>query len=159
MRTLAIRDVMSSPVIAVSPTTSLPKLNALMREQHIRRLPVMSGNRLVGMVTFGDIRSAMPSDATTLSVYELAYLMEQVTAAEIMRGDVITIGADASVAEAAQRMLEHKISGMPVMEQGQLVGIITESDIFRVISSGLVAVAERPGNTVAAPSRQWRTRV
>lgn len=159
MRTLAIRDVMSSPVIAVSLSTPLPQLNNLMREQHIRRLPVVDGNRLVGMITFGDIRSALPSDATTLSVYELAYLMEQVTAAEVMRDNVITISADASVTQAAQQMLDHKISGMPVVERGQLIGIITESDIFRAITSGLIAAVDTPGPVAAAPSRRSRTRV
>lgn len=159
MRTLAIRDVMSSPVIAVSLSTPLPQLNSLMREQHIRRLPVVDGNRLVGMITFGDIRSALPSDATTLSVYELAYLMEQVTAAEVMRDNVITISADASVTQAAQQMLDHKISGIPVVERGQLIGIITESDIFRAITSGLIAAVDAPGTVTADPSRRLRTRV
>lgn len=159
MRTISVRDVMSSPVIAVSLSTPLPQLNNLMREQQIRRLPVVDGNRLVGMITFGDIRSALPSDATTLSVYELSYLMEQVTAAEVMRGDVITINADASVAEAAQQMLEYKISGLPVVERDHLVGIITESDIFRAISTGLIPVINKPELAVTASSRQWRTRV
>jgi acetoin utilization protein AcuB len=159
MRTISVRDVMSSPVIAVSLSTPLPQLNNLMREQQIRRLPVVDGNRLVGMITFGDIRSALPSDATTLSVYELSYLMEQVTAAEVMRGDVITISADASVAEAAQQMLEHKISGLPVVEREHLVGIITESDIFRAISTGLIPVINKPDLAITASSRQWRTRV
>lgn len=159
MRTISVRDVMSSPVIAVSLTTPLPQLNNLMREQHIRRLPVVNGNRLVGMITFGDIRSALPSDATTLSVYELSYLIEQVTAAEVMRPDVITISVDASVAEAAQQMLEHKISGLPVVERDHLVGIITESDIFRAISTGVIPVANQPDTVAATPSRSWRTRV
>ncbi|HEY0734223.1 MAG TPA: CBS domain-containing protein [Herpetosiphonaceae bacterium] len=159
MRTIFVRDVMSSPVITASLSTSLPQLNSLMREHHIRRLPVVDGNRLVGMITFGDIRSALPSDATTLSVYELSYLIEQVTAAEVMRDGVITISADASVAEAAQQMLEHKISGLPVVERDHLVGIITESDIFRAISTGLIPVANKPDLVAATSSRQERTRV
>ncbi|HEY0605854.1 MAG TPA: CBS domain-containing protein [Herpetosiphonaceae bacterium] len=159
MRTIFVRDVMSSTVITASLSTPLPQLNTLMRERHIRRLPVVDGNRLVGMITFGDIRSALPSDATTLSVYELSYLIEQVTAAEVMRDNVITISADASVAEAAQQMLEHKISGLPVVERDHLVGIITESDIFRAISTGLIPVANKPDLVAGTSSRQWRTRV
>jgi CBS domain-containing protein len=136
MQTLYVRDVMTSPVIAVTARTPLPQINHLMREQHVRRVPVVEGDRLVGLITLGDVRNALPSEATSLSVYELTYLLDRVTAASVMRTNVITIAAGASVIEAAQLMLEHKISGLPVVEGRSIVGMITESDIFRVLVGG-----------------------
>ncbi|HEX6293160.1 MAG TPA: CBS domain-containing protein, partial [Herpetosiphonaceae bacterium] len=116
-----------------------------------RRVPVVENDRLVGIITSGDVRSAMPSDATSLSIYEMAYMLEEVTAAEVMRTHVITISASASIAEAAQRMLDHKISGLPVIDRRQLVGIISESDIFRAIVDGLLTAPQIPPVADSAP--------
>lgn len=136
MNTLTVRALMSSPVITVAPHTPLPQLRSLLREHNIRRLPVLDRQQLVGIITLGDVRNAFPSDATALSIYELSYLLSNVTAAEIMRRDVITIAADASLAEATQRMLSSKVSSLPVLDDDQLVGILTESDIFRAVIAG-----------------------
>jgi CBS domain-containing protein len=141
MDALPVRELMRSPVVTVSPRATLPQLKHLMREHQIRRLPVVENDRLVGIVTLGDVRNAFPSDATTLSIYELSYLLDKVTAAEVMRTDLITIEADTPVVEAARAMLEHKISGLPVVERGAIIGIITESDIFRAIVAGTLAPA------------------
>jgi len=105
-----------------------------MMENHIRRLPVVWHGELVGILTFGDIREAKPSDATTLSVYELNYLLDQLTAKAIMIPDPITIRPDATIQEAAQLMLHHKIGGLPVVKDGTLVGIITETDFCRLLT-------------------------
>ena len=157
MQTLYVRDVMSSPVVMVRPTTPLPQVNSLMREQHIRHLPVVDRDRLVGLITFGDVHSAIPADATRLSVFELAYAMDRVTAADVMHKDVITIGVSDTLTQAAQRMLDHKISSLPVLEYECLVGMITESDIFRAITSGLLVAANSPDALVDAPPRTSRS--
>jgi CBS domain-containing protein len=148
--TLTVRALMSSPVISVAPHTPLPQLKHLLRERNIRRLPVVSGQRLVGIITLGDVRNAFPSDAPTLSIYELSYLLSSVTAAEIMRSDVITIAADASLVEAAERMLTAKVSGLPVLDGEQLVGMLTESDIFRAVIAGQLPLTSARGATAQA---------
>lgn len=140
MESLTVSALMSQPVIVVSPQTRLPRLKSLMRENNIRRLPVVKGTHVVGIITMGDVRNAFPSDATTLSIYELSYLLDKVTAADVMQPEVLTIAADATVAEAAQVMLKHKVSGLPVLDQGRLVGILTESDIFRGVIAGQLAL-------------------
>lgn len=141
MKTLFVHEVMSSSVISITPRTRLPQIKHLLREHNIRRLPVVNRTQLIGIVTLGDVRNAFPSDATTLSRYELSDLLDQVTAQEVMRTDVITIAPDASLVEAVQLMLQHKVSGLPVVDNQQLVGIITESDIFRAIIAGHAPLA------------------
>lgn len=93
----------------------------------------MEGERLIGIITIGDVREAEPSDATSLNMWEINYLLRNLSVEQIMTRDVITVEADVTVRDAASLMMEYKISGLPVMEAGKLVGIITESDIFRMI--------------------------
>lgn len=140
MKSVTVGALMTHPVIFVAPQTRLPRLKGLMRDNKIRRLPVVKGTQVVGIITMGDLRNAFPSDATTLSIYELSYLLDKVTAADIMRTEVLTVTADAPLVEAAQLMLQHKVSGLPVLEQGRLVGILTESDIFRAVVAGQLAL-------------------
>jgi acetoin utilization protein AcuB len=100
----------------------------------IRRLPVLEDGRLVGIVTYGDIRKAQPSAATSLNIWELNYLLAKVKVSEIMTPDPITVSQNATIGDAAQLMLNNMISGLPVVDgQSNLVGIITESDIFRLV--------------------------
>lgn len=136
----SVRDVMSSPVVSVTPQTRLPMIKHLLREKSIRRLPVLDNGHLVGIISLGDVRNAFPSDATTLSIFELSYLLDRVTAEEIMRTDVLTIEADAPLVAAASLMLERKVSGVPVVHNGEVVGMITESDIFRAVVAGQVSL-------------------
>jgi acetoin utilization protein AcuB len=124
---------MTTSVVAVSPKTTLPEASRLMRVNHIRRLPVVDKGRIIGIVTLGDMREASPSDATSLSVYELNYLLVKLTIDQIMTREPITIAPSAQIYEAADLMLRHKIGGLPVVEGGKLIGMITESDIFRVL--------------------------
>jgi acetoin utilization protein AcuB len=106
-----------------------------MTNEEIRRLPVVDDDgRLVGMVTIGDIRGAEPSPATTLSIWEMNYLLSALPVEKIMTRHPKTIAADATIGEAARTMLENRISGLPVVDdQYHLVGIITESDIFSMV--------------------------
>jgi len=94
---------------------------------------VDENGHLVGIVTLGDVREASPSDATSLSIFELNYLLARLTVDKIMTRKVITVTPDTPIYEAARLMLEHKIGGLPVVENGRVVGIITESDIFKMV--------------------------
>lgn len=133
MPTWHVRDWMTPNPITAPPSMALPDALKLMAEHAIRRLPVVERGKLVGMVTRGDLRGAQPSQATSLSVFELHYLVARITLDEIMTRDPLTVADSATIQEAARLMLEHKISGLPVLKQGHLVGIITESDIFRLV--------------------------
>ncbi|GAB4216678.1 MAG: hypothetical protein OHK0022_58100 [Roseiflexaceae bacterium] len=124
---------MSTPVVTVPPSCTLAEAQRLMESRHIRRLPVVERGRLLGVVTWGDLRAAQPSAATTLSVYEWRALLERATVSECMTRDPLTIAPDATVLQAAQLMLERKIGGLPVLRDGLVVGMITESDLFRLL--------------------------
>jgi acetoin utilization protein AcuB len=106
-----------------------------MMDEEIRRLPVVDEKGvLVGIVTLGDVRGAQPSPATSLSIWELNYLLSNLTVEKIMTPQPMTIEPDATIGTAARTMLEHRISGLPVVaEDGKLAGIITESDIFSMV--------------------------
>lgn len=128
-----VKDWMSRDVLTVDPKTPIAEAYRLMKERKVRRLPVVKDGHLVGIVTLGDVREASPSSATSLSIWELNYLWAQLTVDRVMKSPVIKIAHDATVLEAARLMLEHKISGLPVVDGNTLVGIITESDIFRML--------------------------
>jgi CBS domain-containing protein len=134
MKQELVKDWMTRNVVTISPDTTLPEAHRLMIEKRVRRLPVMRNDLLVGIVTRGDVRGAEPSGATSLSIWELNYLLSQLKIEEIMTRNLITISANATIGQAAEMMLEHKVSGLPVVDmERKLVGIITESDIFRMV--------------------------
>jgi CBS domain-containing protein len=134
MKQELVKDWMTCDVITVTPETTLPDADSLMAGKMIRRLPVVANGRLVGIVTYGDIRNARPSSVNRLNLWELSYLMPHTTMSEIMSRDPITISLQATIGEAAQLMLKNMISGLPVVDNdGNLVGIITESDVFRLV--------------------------
>lgn len=134
MKKELVKDWMTRDVVTISPEMPLPEAHRLMEEKKIRRLPVVDSGRLVGIVTRGDIRGAEPSGATSLSIWEVNYLLAKLKIGEIMTAHPLTIAAEETIGEAARLMLEKKISGLPVVDQaGHLVGIITESDIFRLV--------------------------
>jgi len=130
-----IRDWMTSDVISVTMDTPIANAHQIMKKNKIRRLVVTDGdNKPVGIVTIGDVREASPSDATSLSIWELNYLWAQLTVDEVMSKQVLTVAPDEPVISAARIMLESKVSGVPVVgENGSIVGIITESDVFRML--------------------------
>lgn len=142
LETTSVAEWMTTPVITVEPHTPLKTAHELMKQYAIRRLPVVRNGRLVGIVTIGDVREAEPSDATSLSIWELNYLWDQLTVEQIMSQKVITVKAEDSILEAARLMLEHKISGLPVVNaQGTITGILTESDIFKMLVESRTRVA------------------
>ena len=136
MKQELVKDWMTREVLTISPETSLTEAHKLMIEKHIRRLPVVDHSQIVGIVTLGDVRGAEPSQASSLSVWEMNDLLAKLKVSEIMTRQPKTIQQSASIGEAAQLMLEKKFSGLPVVdEEGYLTGIITESDIFRLVAS------------------------
>lgn len=129
---MLVRDWMSTDLVTVDENTSMMKALHLLKENRIRRLPVLARGKLVGIVSDRDLKEASPSKATTLDVHELYYLLAEIKVKEIMTKNPITIHPDETVERAAVIMLENKISGLPVVDNhGELIGIITQSDIFR----------------------------
>jgi len=131
--TAIVRNWMSKKVLTVEPRTPIAEAYRLMKEKRVRRLPVVERGRLVGIVTLGDVREASPSSATSLSIWELNYLWAQLTVDRVMKTRLVTISPEATIRDAARLMLEHRIGGLPVVEGSEIVGIITESDIFRML--------------------------
>jgi CBS domain-containing protein len=131
-----IKDWMTQDVQTITPDTTVPEAHRLMTQNNIRRLPVLDGKRLVGIVTRGDVRGAEASDATSLSIWELNYLLGRLEISKVMTKKPITVSPESTIREAAQTMLDNKISGLPVVDdKDKVVGIITESDIFRLVVS------------------------
>jgi len=116
--------------ITVNPTTPVSEAQELMQRKRIRHLLVMEGERLVGIITDRDIRLNLPSPATSLSVWEVNYLLTRLTVGEVMTRHVITTRPDRPVAEAVRLLLEHKIGALPVVEDEHVLGIITETDLL-----------------------------
>ncbi|MBC8170257.1 MAG: CBS domain-containing protein [Anaerolineae bacterium] len=142
LNNVSIKTWMTSPVITITPDTPITDADRFMQEKHVRRLVVVDDDQIVGLITKGDIREAKPSDATTLSIWELNYLLAQLTVDRVMTRKLFTVHPDESISRAARLMLEHKISGLPVVDQaGKLIGIITESDMFRMLITSLEAVS------------------
>ncbi|AHF08333.1 CBS and ACT domain-containing protein [Desulfitobacterium metallireducens] len=125
-----VRQFMTSQVFTVSPEDNVADTMALMREKKINRLPVVQKGKLVGIVTDGDLREVSPSPATTLSIFELNYLVAKTSIREVAVKKVITCSPDTKLEDAAVLMRDHGIGSLPVLDQEKLVGIITETDIF-----------------------------
>lgn len=135
MKKEIVHNWMTQDVITVKPSTTLPEAHQIMMDEEIRRLPVVDDNGiLVGIITLGDVRGAQPSPATSLSIWELNYLLSSLTVEKIMTPQPMTIEPEATIGAAARTMLEHRVSGLPVVSaDGKLAGIITESDIFSMV--------------------------
>jgi acetoin utilization protein AcuB len=130
---MLVEERMSHPVITTHSDVPIMDAYDLMRKENIRRLPVVDREgKLVGMVSEREILQASPSKATSLSIWELNYLMAKITVDEIMTKEVITVEADTPLEEAALLMADYKIGGLPVMKDGKMVGIVTETDLFKV---------------------------
>jgi acetoin utilization protein AcuB len=127
-----VGDRMSRTVIFVAPETPVHDALAMFRKDHIRRAPVIKEGKLVGIVSETDLLNASPSPATTLSIWEMNYLMSKVTVKQVMTKKVKTIEVDTPIEEAARIMADSKIGGMPVTRAGKIVGMITETDLFKV---------------------------
>jgi len=127
---LKIGEMMTRDVISVLPEAKLSAAQEIMEEYGIRHLPVVEHGKLVGIISKGDIREARPSDATTLSVWEVNYLWDTLKVREVMTTKALTVSPDQPLIEALRIMVARKFSSLPVVTDGALVGIITETDIF-----------------------------
>jgi len=133
---MLVSNWMSKNVITVDVDDSMHDAMKRMKEKDIRMLPVLKKGKLVGVVTDRDLKRASASDATTLDVHELLYLVSKIKVRDIMTKNPITVPQNFTVEETAEVLLKHKISGVPVVDQnGQLVGTITQTDLFRVLIS------------------------
>jgi len=129
---MTIRELMSGGLITVRRETPVLEARDLMVKERIRHLLVTdTGGALIGIITDRDIRLNLPSRATSLSVWEINHLLTELTVEQVMTQSVITVGPDRPARDAARLMLDHKIGALPVLDEGRLVGIITETDIVR----------------------------
>jgi acetoin utilization protein AcuB len=126
-----VKDWMTRDPITVSRDTPIMEAQKLMRDNRIRRLPVVDRGKVVGIVTYRDLMEASPSEATTLSIHELNYLLAKLTVKEVMAMDVVVVGPDDTAEYAALLGSEKGVGALPVVHKGKLVGIATEGDIFR----------------------------
>ncbi len=134
---MRVRDLMTKNPITVDSETLVLEAQKIMNEKNIRRLPVVDKGKLKGIVTKHDLLEAAPSPATSLSVHELNYLLSKMKVKEIMKKDPITLTPDMPFEEALRIGQERKIGSFPVVENGKLVGIATESDIVRFLTRAL----------------------
>lgn len=129
---MLVKQRMSSPPITIKPDMPVSEALSFMHQHQIRRLPIVNNRgRMVGIVAEKDLLYASPSPATSLSVYEIGYLLSKLQVKEIMTKEIVSVDANAPLEEAARVMIDNKVSGLPVTEKGELVGIITETDVFR----------------------------
>lgn len=153
---MLVGERMSHPVITVSPKMPMQEAHKMMRDENVRRLPVVDERgKLVGIVSESDFLHAAPSDVSTLSVWEMNYMLSKITVEKIMTREVITTEFGTPIEEAARSMVDSKIGGLPVLKDGELVGIITETDLFKVFLEMLgaretgirisVLIENRPG--------------
>ena len=127
-----VGERMSHPIITVSPETPVHDALAMFKKEHIRRAPVVKDGKMVGIVSERDLLNASPSPVTSLSVWEMNYLISKVTVKQVMNKKVTTVDVNTPIEEAARIMADNKFGGLPVMRSGKLVGIITETDLFKI---------------------------
>jgi acetoin utilization protein AcuB len=130
-----VRDLMTKEPLTVSLDTPVVEARRTMVDRRIRHLLVTDGGRLAGIVTDRDIRLNLPSPATSLSVWEINYLLGRMTVGSIMTSTVITVEPGRDAVAAARLMLDHKIGALPVVDAGTVVGILTETDILRAFAT------------------------
>lgn len=127
---MSVKDFMTRKVVYISPDTTIAHAADLMREKDLHRLPVIENDKLVGLVTEGTIAEASPSKATSLSIYEMNYLLNKTKVKDVMIKDVITVSGYASLEDATYLMYKNKVGILPVVDNDQLYGVITDRDIF-----------------------------
>jgi len=127
-----VGDRMSHPVITVTPDMAIHDVLAMFKQEHIRRAPVIKNGKLVGIASETDLLNASPSDVSTLSIWEMNYLLSKITVKTVMNKKVITVAEDTPIEEAARIMADNKIGGLPVLKKGRVTGMITETDLFKI---------------------------
>ena len=130
---MLVGERMKSPVITIRPDMSVIDALNLMRQEHIRRTPVVKNGKLVGIVSEKDLLNASPSPATSLNIYEMNYLLSKLQIKDVMKTNVLTVTEDTPIEEVARIMADNKIGSMPVLRDGRMVGMITETDLFKLL--------------------------
>ena len=151
---MRIRDIMSTNVVAVDEKTSIHDARKIMEAHRIRRLPVIKKDKLVGLVTKHMLLEASPSPATSLSIHELHYLLSKMTIKDIMVKKPYTISPDMPIEEAMQLGQEMGYGAFPVVEDGALVGVVTESDIVRIMTR-VLGVREKANRIDIKASKEF----
>ena len=152
---MRIRDMMTRNPVTVDSETLVMDAQKIMKENSIRRLPVVDKGKLVGIVTKHDLLEASPSPATSLSVHELNYLLSKMKVKEIMKKNPVTLTPDTPFEEALKIGQERKIGSFPVVENGKVVGIATESDIVRFLNRALGIREEGSRITIEGLGGKW----
>jgi acetoin utilization protein AcuB len=129
---MLVGERMSHPIISMAPDMPVHDALNMFKRERIRRAPVVKEGKMVGIVSDKDLLNASPSPASSLSVWEMNYLLSKITVSEVMTKKVITVAEDTPIEEAARIMADNKIGGLPVMRDSHVVGIITETDLFKV---------------------------
>jgi len=131
---MLVKERMTSPVLTITPDLSIQDALARMHQDKVRRYPVVDKHgKLIGIVTESDLQNAKPSEATTLSVWEISALLSKITVERVMATKVITTTEDCPIEEAARVMADNEVSALPVLRGKSLVGMITETDIFHIL--------------------------
>jgi acetoin utilization protein AcuB len=139
-----VRDVMTTNVVSVPSSTSIYDARNIMKAHKFRRLPVVDKGKLVGLVTDHSLDQVSPSKATSLSVWELNYLLAKTTLKDVMIKDIVSVTPDMTVEEAVVMAQTNKVGSLPVVEDGKVVGILTTNDFFYRIINPILGVG-RPG--------------
>ena len=129
---MLVGERMSRPVVSITRDMPIHDALALFKKEKIRRAPVLKDGKLIGIISDKDLLNASPSQATSLSVWEMNYMLSKITVKEVMTREVLTVQADTPIEEAASIMADNKIGGVPVMKADKVVGMITETDLFKI---------------------------
>ncbi len=140
---MRVRNIMTSPVLSVSADMPVLEAAKLMKEKRIERLPVVDGGRLLGIVTKDRVLRASPSMATSLSLHEIHYLFAKLTVKEIMQKDVVTVSPETTVENAVRLAQEKRVGCLPVVENNNVVGILTTNDFFYLVLNPLLGIGEK----------------
>lgn len=129
---MLVGERMSKPVITISPDMPIAEALNMMKVEKVRRFPVVKEGKLLGVVSDKDLLNASPSPVSTLSIWEMNYLLNKITVSEVMVKNVLSVTEDTPIEQAARIMADNKIGGLPVMRDGGVVGMITETDLFKM---------------------------
>lgn len=152
---MLVRDRMSKPPITIRENVSVEEALRLMHSENIRRLPVVDKQgKMMGIVSELDLLKVSPSPATSLSVYEIPYLLAKIKMKDVMTEDVVTVTEDTPLEDAARVMADNKIGGLPVLRDGKVVGMITETDMFKTFLEMLGAREEGVRLSVMVPEEK-----
>lgn len=152
---MLVRERMTPNPVTVHPDTTFQDALQLLRDKKIRRLPVVDNRgALIGIVVEKDLLYASPSPASTLSVFEMHYLLAKLLVKDVMTIKVIAVGEDCPLEEAARIMVDKKIGSLPIVRDSKLVGIITETDIFKTMAEALGGRAQGLRVTLAVPEKK-----